>query len=56
MKCEDFYEDFKNACLEVINMPFTNPNDKVNLDLIEIPTATFNAPGGANSAATQSRS
>ena len=33
LKCEDFYEDFKNACLEVIAIDFL-PNDKMNRELI----------------------
>jgi hypothetical protein len=39
LKCEDFYNDFKNACLEVINMDFPDANDKMNKDLLFIPTA-----------------
>ena len=36
-KCEDFYEDFKNACFEVINMNFENHVDKMNKDLLSVP-------------------
>ena len=37
LKCEEFYEDFKKACLEVINQKFDDPNDKMNKDLLSVP-------------------
>lgn len=36
LKCEDFYQDFKDACLEVINLNFSQ-SDKMNSDLLEVP-------------------
>ncbi len=37
LKCENFYQDFKNACLEIIKKNFDNPNDKMNKKLLSIP-------------------
>lgn len=37
LRCEDFYCDFKHACLEVVNMEFPNPDDKMNKELLEVP-------------------
>lgn len=37
LKCEDFYSDFKNACSEIIKMDFSDPNDKMNKDLLSVP-------------------
>lgn len=36
LKCEDFYNDFKNACLEVIQKKFDD-EDKMNQDLLFVP-------------------
>jgi hypothetical protein len=36
LKCEDFYEDFKNACSEVIQKEFKN-EDKMNKNLLSLP-------------------
>jgi len=38
INCENFYEDFKNACFEIINKPFLDPNDKMNEPFLEINT------------------
>jgi hypothetical protein len=40
LRCEDFYEDFKAACLEVIGMTFP-PADKMNRDFLDVPGASF---------------
>jgi len=37
LKCEDFYEDFKNACLEVIDMEFPDKNNKINKEILFVP-------------------
>ncbi|MEI9909098.1 MAG: hypothetical protein WDO71_05175 [Bacteroidota bacterium] len=37
LKCEDFYIDFRNACLEVIAIEFINPDDKMNKQLLSVP-------------------
>lgn len=37
LKCEDLFEDFRNACLEIISMDFQNPDDKMNKQLLSIP-------------------
>lgn len=38
LKCEDFYNDFRNACEEVINM-VAFQNNKMNKSLLEIPSS-----------------
>ncbi len=35
IKCEEFYEDFKKACIEVINMSFPE-NDKMNKEMFSV--------------------
>jgi hypothetical protein len=42
LRCEDFYNDFRKACQEVINMEFIDPNDKMNKGLLGIPNNTLN--------------
>jgi hypothetical protein len=37
LKCEDFYEDFKKACKEVIAMNFNDANNKMNKDFLSVP-------------------
>jgi hypothetical protein len=37
LRCEDFYHDFRNACLEIIEMEFQDPNDKMNRQLLSVP-------------------
>lgn len=37
LKCEDFYQDFSNACKEIINMEFDDHEDKMNKELISVP-------------------
>ncbi|MEK6726709.1 MAG: hypothetical protein AABY54_09230 [Deltaproteobacteria bacterium] len=37
LKCEDFYNDFKNACIEVVNMEFSDSDDKMNKQLLSVP-------------------
>jgi hypothetical protein len=37
LRCEDFYEDFKMACIEVIKREFPNPEDKMNKPLLSVP-------------------
>jgi hypothetical protein len=36
LRCEDFYVDFKNACLEVIEKEFEK-GDKMNRELLDVP-------------------
>lgn len=36
LKCEDFYQDFRNACQEVRQMEFL-PADKMNRPLLSVP-------------------
>lgn len=54
LKCEDFYEDFKLACLEVIDRNFPEINDKMNKDLLFIPGENFNETTNIETANTQS--
>jgi hypothetical protein len=35
IKCEELYDDFKNACKEVIAMNFLDPVDKMNKPILE---------------------
>lgn len=37
LRCEDFYVDFRDACLEVIDKKFNDPNDKMNKDVLSVP-------------------
>ena len=37
LRCEDFYNDFKNGCNEIIDMTFDNTNDKMNRQLLSVP-------------------
>jgi len=37
LRCEDMYNDFKDACLEVFNMTFP-PHDKMNFPLLDVPS------------------
>lgn len=37
LKCEDFYEDFKIACEEVLAMNFSDADDKMNRELLYVP-------------------
>lgn len=37
LKCEDFYADFENACIEVLNMNFPEGN-KMNKQLLSVPS------------------
>ncbi len=37
LKCEDFYNDFKKACIKVVNMEFSDPDDKMNKQLLSVP-------------------
>jgi hypothetical protein len=37
LKCEDFYNDFKNACIEVVNMEFSDADDKMKKQLLSVP-------------------
>ncbi len=41
LRCEDFYQVFKKACQEVIEMKFSD-DDKMSSALISIPGAKFN--------------
>jgi hypothetical protein len=41
LNCEDFYEDFKTACEEVISMTIFNSN-KMNLPLLYVPSTELN--------------
>ena len=41
LKCEDFYNDFKSACEEVIAMT-TFSSNKMNLPLLQVPTINPN--------------
>jgi hypothetical protein len=36
LKCENFYEDFRNACLEVLQMNFPLVTDKMNKQLLSV--------------------
>lgn len=36
LRCENLYKDFKNACIEVINMRFAR-NNKMNKPLLKVP-------------------
>lgn len=54
LKCEDFYEDFRLACQEIIDKAFTGSNDKMNKDLLFIPGDTFNVDTGIPTAITES--
>lgn len=56
LKCEDFYEDFKLACQEIIDKEFTDANDKMNKDLLFIPGDTFNVDTNIPNAITESYS
>ena len=48
LRCEDFYEDFKNGCLEIIAMEF-DENNKMNLPLLDIPDVNdINFSGSTN--------
>ena len=53
-RIEDLYQDFYNACNEVINMTFTD-NDKMNLPFLQVPViyndANSIAASGSTSAA-----
>jgi hypothetical protein len=42
LKIEDLYQDFYNACNEVINMTFTN-TDKMNLPFLQVPVICYGA-------------
>ena len=42
LKVEDFYIDFKEACVYVINQTYPN-GDKMNADFLEVPGETFNS-------------
>lgn len=42
LKCEDFFHDFKDACLEVIRTNFSSNNAKMLAGFIEVPGTTFN--------------
>jgi hypothetical protein len=37
LKCEDFYLDFKNACIEMLNIEFKDKQDKMNRQLLSVP-------------------
>jgi len=43
LRCEDLYEDFRLACLEVIGMPFPNRSDKMNRGLLSVPEPNMSA-------------
>ena len=53
LRCEDFYQDFKIACQEVIEMKFLD-DDKMNNALISIPGAKFNDIVESDNAITES--
>lgn len=53
IRCEDFYQDFKKACQEVIEMEFAN-DDKMSNALISIPGAKFNDIVESDNAITES--
>jgi len=38
LRCEDFCNDFKKACIEVMNMEFPNGDDKMNKQLLSVPS------------------
>lgn len=42
LKAEDFYEDFKEACLYVINDEYTD-GDKINQSFLAVPGDNFNS-------------
>jgi hypothetical protein len=51
INCEDFYDDFKNACYKIINMSFFDPNDKMNKSFLVIDiNQNSSFPSGATSA------
>lgn len=52
-KVEDFYQDFKLACEEVIAMHFTQ-DDKMNSDFLQVPGEGFNSGTNINTSATSS--
>lgn len=54
LRCEDFYEDFKSACEEVISKEFNDINNKMNRDLLLIPGDTFNEDTNIPTAVTES--
>jgi|LauGreDrversion4_2_1035121.scaffolds.fasta_scaffold59572_2 hypothetical protein len=54
LKCEEFYIDFKNACQEIIDMNFSDMNDKMNKELLFIPGDNFNETTNLQSAITES--
>jgi len=51
LKIEDLYNDFKNACLEVIQKPYPQ-NDKMNLPYLEVPDPPSNTQNIAYSGMT----
>ena len=55
LKCEDFYDDFKNACLEIISMDFKDTDDKMNLPFLQLPDSSLNNPIELKTEITQSK-
>ena len=55
LKCEDFYDDFKNACLEIISMPFNETDNKMNLAFLQLPVSDLNKVFDLKAVVTQSK-
>ena len=54
LKVEDFYNDFKDACLHIINDDDFSVDDKINKPFLEVPGADFNSGTDAISGQTSS--